>query len=95
MAALVAIGRGAEARELSQHHRQAEPKFSLVEFQKRVGVRDPDIRHQYIDHLRLAGVESYYFQQFDVALMAACFDPPDQFQDRGMLWSFFQVPTAI
>ena len=58
MAALVAIGRGAEARELSQHHRQAEPKFSLAEFQKRVGVRDPDIRHQYIDHLRLAGVES-------------------------------------
>jgi adenylate cyclase len=57
MAALVALGRGDEARLVADQMMRLDPSFRLLEYAAtRVPIVDPDLRKHLVDHMRLAGV---------------------------------------
>lgn len=54
--ALTAAGRTEEAAPLVEHHQEITPGFSVTEFQKIHGMRDPEDRQFFADRLRAAGL---------------------------------------
>ncbi len=53
---LTAAGRFKEASDLVEHHKQITPDFSVAEFEKISGLRDPADRRIYASHLLEAGL---------------------------------------
>ena len=56
VAALTAVGRGTEGRELVERHRLIEPGFTVSDYVNRQGFRDPGRRSDFGAHLISAGL---------------------------------------